>query len=1031
MLSACVCMAAVLPSSGQYWCNMELCPLMSMRVDGIMYLPYHGSQHGSNSVKSTNNGLVLTHLLNMANTAQEIFSFGDFSNLSPEEQDTVQNILHGDNAETSRRKVEFPWDKDGVGVNQFDSFIDYDDTYKNPPPAPPSVVPVATLYPGSGPVPHLPHGAAIFSSPIVPLVFSPPVNLPPAPINRTSTVGPPPGLIPIGLTVVNEITMSRPTELHPEVMNISPNIPVPPCPQIIPVCNNIDVPAVAPSVDVNSENMKSFSNSRETISNTEDENQLRADEDEEGSKSAKIIADLKNRERRNKKVRPKDYYKKFEGTELSTNEASDVETTQCANQNKDFDNVPSGKIENDFNPDYFSDTISFFDTEVSAENGILCDSPSLELLMDKHKQDPVKIFDQKDNSNCGQVDAKIDTADLCEVEALVIIDGKCQPSNKPNEKFLFKESNNCDINSVDQQNKGNCKQDKNATTVPEPVDGGCSQEQFESSVDDETKVDAGIVSSTEKVKAEASNQSNVPTTTITITTTTTTSTATVTTKEAPADLAQPKPKMSWAGLFKNTLSTSRSIVVYSESPQSNEVSSAMLVSSTALASGTSGTVQSATTSSQKTSPDHQFVKENSPQPQAPVSPANDSLAQVLGVSLRKISLTYKPVSLQPRGLINKGNWCYINATLQALVACPPFYHLIKQLPLKTPDLRGPSSTPVVDAMFRFVNEFHVMSHFPVNTKKRPQSYELTAGSSFEPSYVYKMLHMIESTMSFKFGKQEDAEEFLSFVLNRLHEEMLGVINITGNNSKQDPDTKQHPANGFLLDENCNSEEDLNADEWEQVGPKNKSVFTRRASFSRTLVADIFAGQIRSAVYQTASRESATLEPFFTLQLDIQSPNVSTVKDALEGLVSREAVHGFTCSKTNSEVEITKRLTLEELPPVLILHLKCFIYDKNGGIQKVLKKIDYPIDLDINKDLLSPIRSRMPINQRNYTLFAVLFHHGKAASGGHYTTDAYHSGLNGWVRYDDSIVRQVPVSHVLKFVPNRIPYLLFYRRCDLS
>lgn len=49
-----------------------------------------------------------------------------------------------------------------------------------------------------------------------------------------------------------------------------------------------------------------------------------------------------------------------------------------------------------------------------------------------------------------------------------------------------------------------------------------------------------------------------------------------------------------------------------------------------------------------------------------------------------------------------------------------------------------------------------------------------------------------------------------------------------------------------------------------------------------------------------------------------------------------------------QVEITKRLTLEELPPVLILHLKCFIYDKNGGIQKVLKKIDYPIDLDINK-----------------------------------------------------------------------------------
>ena len=468
------------------------------------------------------------------------------------------------------------------------------------------------------------------------MVFSPPVNLPAAQINRTSTVGPPPGLIPIGLTVVNEITMPRPAELHPEVMNISPNISVPPCPQIIPVCNNIDVPVVATSADIDNENMKSFSNSRESSANTEDENYLRGDDDEEGSKSAKIIADLKNRERRNKKVRPKDYYKKFEGTELSTNQASDVMTAQCVNQNKDFDNnVPSGKIENNFNPNYFSDTISFFDTEVSPENGILCDSPSLELLMDKHKQHPMKIFDQKD-SNCSQVPAKMDMAEVCKVEALAISDAQCQPRNKPNEKLLFKDSTNCDIISADKQNKGNCKRDKHVKTVPAPVIdvGGCSKEQFQSSVDDEPKVDADNVSSTEKVKTEANNQINASTT---VTTTATSTATTTTTKKAPADPAQPKPKMSWAGLFKNTLSTSNSIVVYSGSSKDNGVSSPMQVSSTALATGTSGTVQSAIPSSQKTSPDHQFVKENSPQPQAPVSPANDSLAKILGGELSHLN----------------------------------------------------------------------------------------------------------------------------------------------------------------------------------------------------------------------------------------------------------------------------------------------------------------------------------------------------------------------------------------------------------
>ena len=40
--------------------------------------------------------------------------------------------------------------------------------------------------------------------------------------------------------------------------------------------------------------------------------------------------------------------------------------------------------------------------------------------------------------------------------------------------------------------------------------------------------------------------------------------------------------------------------------------------------------------------------------------------------------------------------------------------------------------------------------------------------------------------------------------------------------------------------------------------------------------------------------------------------------------------------------------LEELPPVLVLHLKYFVYDKTGGCQKLTKHIDYNVDLEINK-----------------------------------------------------------------------------------
>lgn len=42
------------------------------------------------------------------------------------------------------------------------------------------------------------------------------------------------------------------------------------------------------------------------------------------------------------------------------------------------------------------------------------------------------------------------------------------------------------------------------------------------------------------------------------------------------------------------------------------------------------------------------------------------------------------------------------------------------------------------------------------------------------------------------------------------------------------------------------------------------------------------------------------------------------------------------------------MTLEELPPVLVLHLKRFVFEKTGGCQKLVKNIDYPVDLEISK-----------------------------------------------------------------------------------
>jgi len=45
-------------------------------------------------------------------------------------------------------------------------------------------------------------------------------------------------------------------------------------------------------------------------------------------------------------------------------------------------------------------------------------------------------------------------------------------------------------------------------------------------------------------------------------------------------------------------------------------------------------------------------------------------------------------------------------------------------------------------------------------------------------------------------------------------------------------------------------------------------------------------------------------------------------------------------------------------------------------------------------------------EKQYKLFAVVYHDGKEASKGHYLTDAFHVGYSSWLRYDDASVKQV-------------------------
>jgi len=409
--------------------------------------------------------------------------------------------------------------------------------------------------------------------------------------------------------------------------------------------------------------------------------------------------------------------------------------------------------------------------------------------------------------------------------------------------------------------------------------------------------------------------------------------------------------------------------------------------------------------------------------------------------LKSYQLNHRASVIKPRGLSNRSNWCFVNAILQALLACPPFYNLMKSVPkdlLYGADTSagvehqgGGTNMKILAAVHSFFAEFAPLENFPKLNNKRRKNGGLPQGQILEPASIYNyLLNSLSPTDTFKVieGRQEDAEEFLTFLLNGLNDEMVALFKSV---DKQPPQAENGGEGGGGGDVDTDEE-----DEWQEVGPKNKSVVTRRGAQgnlkAKPPLAEIFQGQMRSCLQPVNGEPTATLQPFFSLQLDIQSGDIKNVNEALINNFATEMIDGYVCPKTKQAVEASKSMTLEELPPILVLHLKRFVYDGSGkGSGKLLKNIDFPVDLEISSKILSSATKAkyLPVKARTYKLFAVVYHNGTEATKGHYVTDIYHTGLATWIRCDDSILKAMNESMVLAHSANSVPYILFYRRGD--
>ncbi|EGF99990.1 ubiquitin C-terminal hydrolase [Melampsora larici-populina 98AG31] len=395
----------------------------------------------------------------------------------------------------------------------------------------------------------------------------------------------------------------------------------------------------------------------------------------------------------------------------------------------------------------------------------------------------------------------------------------------------------------------------------------------------------------------------------------------------------------------------------------------------------------------------------------------------------------------PRGLINNGNICFANAILQVLVYCVPFYNLLKHLSLYTThDFK--SQTPLLDAMIGFINEFESIPLSELEPIKDPKTsnvlryhlptYLKKIGEPFIAESVWIATKVNSRFDAMRGGQQEDAQKFLCFFLDTLHEKLLsaierhdGLIRLrqqlagAAPNATNKDNLIKPPANEL-------DQPNPSSDGWMEVGSKGRPSVTRSTDSISSPLTSIFGFNTRSILHKPKQKDSVTFEPNNMLQLSIESPNIKTIEEALLNFSTPEIISDMM-TKNGIKSSATKQIFIESFPPVFILHSKRFGYFE-GEVKKNSKSIKFGNLLKIPASVRG---STQRTEEVSYKLFAVVYHHGLMASGGHYTVSIKQQVTDDWIYFDDTMIK----DHHQAF-PNedfhqdlKTPYVLFYTRCS--
>ncbi|NWR38163.1 UBP2 hydrolase, partial [Tachuris rubrigastra] len=373
-----------------------------------------------------------------------------------------------------------------------------------------------------------------------------------------------------------------------------------------------------------------------------------------------------------------------------------------------------------------------------------------------------------------------------------------------------------------------------------------------------------------------------------------------------------------------------------------------------------------------------------------LSPSQASLGSALPPSGTRSPSQPSPPSLQSSkvvqgltGLRNLGNTCFMNSILQCLSNTKE----LRDYCLQNQYLRdlNNNSRMRTALMSEFAKLIQLLWTSSPNESVSPSEFK-TQIQRYAPRFVGY--------------NQQDAQEFLRFLLDGLHSEVNRVLV----RPRASTDSLDH----------------LPDDE------KSRQMWRRYQEREDSRISDLFVGQLKSSLTCSECGYCSTaFDPFWDLSLPIPKKGYGevTLMDCLRLFTKEDVLDGDekpTCCRCKARTRCTKKFSIQKFPKILVLHLKRFSEARIRS-SKLTTFVNFQLkDLDLREF------ASQSCNHAVYNLYAVSNHSG-TTMGGHYTAYCKSPVSSEWHSFNDSRVTPMSSSHVR----SSDAYLLFYELASPS